>query len=239
MGMWARQWGEAPRSRNGMKGGTGEASLRLQKSQSTRPVDSDPPPGKGRSAGAMFLSGGQALARCRRLPTPPPTCRPTPELSNLHYHRCLAFLPGNYSSSSPTRIRARLGSREDSGGWSKIPANRLGSLITSCKFQDPVRARWPMAGKDGKGLQQQRPSASVTSSPSSPFHSCCPPRENHSSPPMCPCLHCTCREKSEAELSAALVSGKHPSPRPLSKASPTRHCFLSQSSALPTLRSPP
>lgn len=177
-------------------------------------MDSDPPPGKGRSAGAMFLSGGQALARCRRLPTPPPTCRPTPELSNLHYHRCLAFLPGNYSSSSPTRIRARLGSREDSGGWSKIPANRLGSLITSCKFQDPVRARWPMAGKDGKGLQQQRPSASVTSSPSSPLHSCCPPRENHSSPPMCPCLHCTCREKSEQSSQQPLSLGNIPAPGP-------------------------
>ena len=55
-------------------------------------------------------SNGEALVVCTpthgksACPLVQPISRPA--LSNLHYHKCLAFLPGNYSSHRPVRIRA-------------------------------------------------------------------------------------------------------------------------------------
>lgn len=74
----------------------------------------------------------------------PPARPPSSCIKQSPYRKCLAFLPGNYSSHSPMRIRACLRSREDSGGWREIPAHSLGSPVASCKLQGPVRSWWPV-----------------------------------------------------------------------------------------------
>lgn len=108
-------------------------------------------PGSGTHPFRVCWSHAQALAACPPAPGQPAChspahlpAHPSSCIKQSPYRKCLAFLPGNYSSHSPMRIRACLGSREDSGGWREIPANSLGSLMAPCKFRGPVRSWWPV-----------------------------------------------------------------------------------------------
>ena len=104
--MWAGQWDEAPHTEMAWKEGR-------EGRPSTQPGGHCSLCRAERVCRSSIPSNVWALAVYAPNPGqpachPPPHHQPTPRpaLSNPHYHKCLAFLPGNSSSHSPVRIRA-------------------------------------------------------------------------------------------------------------------------------------